>query len=50
MLARQGVTFILLGGISTYAYGVAGLYLLDSHFRQATTLAESWARRPACCS
>lgn len=41
VLARQGVAFLVLGGGAVYAYGVTGLYLLDSHFRHSTTFVQS---------
>jgi phosphatidylglycerol lysyltransferase len=40
-LARRGILWLILGAVATYTYGVGGLYLLDSQFRQSTSLAES---------
>lgn len=40
-LARRSVSFLLLGLLGSYVYGVVGLYLLDSQFRRSTTLADS---------
>jgi phosphatidylglycerol lysyltransferase len=41
VLARQAIAWLALGLLGTYAYGVTGLYLIDSQFRRATTFTQS---------
>ena len=38
---RRGIGFLFVGLLGAYLYGVAGLYLLDADFLQATTLVGS---------
>lgn len=41
VLARRGLHLLLAGEVATFAYGTAGLYLLDAEFTSSTELAES---------
>ena len=41
ILARQGVLWLVVGVAATYAYGVAGLFLLDGDFRRSRGLGQS---------
>lgn len=39
--ARRGLLWLALGELGVLAYGFAGLYLLDSHFRDTTSFSEA---------
>lgn len=39
--ARRGLLWLALGELGVLAYGFGGLYLLDSQFREATSLSEA---------
>lgn len=42
-LARQGLRLLIVGLLATFAYGAAGLWLLDEEFRETTTITRSLA-------